>query len=91
MGAKGLASLLRDLAGRLAVLVSGASLIKRRFVSICTSTGASLGVSLVSKALWVKRLARWVGAGGNGICEGLWVFEKVGRQKTKSRQETRAA
>jgi hypothetical protein len=48
-------------------------------------------VLLVSKALWVKRLARWVGAGGNGMCEGLWVFEKFGRQKTKSRQGTRAA
>jgi hypothetical protein len=91
MEVKGIASLLRGRAGRLAVLGSGASIVKRRFVSICTITGASLCVSLVSKALWVKRLARWVGAGGNGMCEGLWVFEKVGRQKTKSRQETRAA
>jgi hypothetical protein len=90
-GGKGLTSLLRGRAGRLAVMVSGVSLVKRGFVSICTIAGASLGVSLVSKALWVKRLARWVGAGGNGMCEGLWVFEKVGRQKTKSRQETRAA
>jgi hypothetical protein len=91
MGVKGLASLLRERAGRLTVLVSGVSLDKRGFVSICTITGASVGVLLVSKALWVKRLARWVGAGGNGMCEGLWVFEKIGRQKTKSRQGTRAA
>ncbi|WP_291914030.1 hypothetical protein [Limnohabitans sp.] len=91
MGVKGLASFLRDRAGRLAVLGSGASLVKRRFVSICTITGSSVCVSPLSKALWVKRLARWVGAGGNGMCEGLWVFEKVGRQKTKNRQETRAA
>jgi hypothetical protein len=90
-GVKGVASLLRGRVGRLAVLGSGASIVKRRFVSICTITGASLEVSLVSKALWVKRLARWVGAGGSGMCEGLWVFEKVGRQKTKSRQGTRAA
>jgi hypothetical protein len=72
-------------------LASGVSLDKPLLVSICTISGASVGVSLVSKALWVKRLARWVGAGGNGMCEGLWVFEKFGRQKTKSRQETRAA
>jgi hypothetical protein len=91
MGVKGLASLLRERAGRLTVLVSGVSLDKLGFVSICTIAGASLRVSLVSKALWVKRLARCVGAGGNGMCEGLWVFEKFGRQKTKSRQETRAA
>jgi hypothetical protein len=91
MGVNGLVSFLRGRAGRLAVLGSGASLVKRRFVSICTITGESLEVSLVSKALWVKRLARWVGAGGNGMCEGLWVFGKVGRLKTKSRQETRAA
>jgi hypothetical protein len=85
------ASFLRGRAERLAELVSVVSLDKPLFVSICTISGASVGVSLVSKALWVKRLARWVGAGGNGMCEGLWVFEKFGRQKTKSRQETRAA
>jgi hypothetical protein len=91
MGAIDLASFLRGFEGRLTELASGVSLAKPRFVSICTMTGASVGVSLLSKAVWVKRLARWVGAGGNGMCEGLWVFEKFGRQKTKSRQETRAA
>jgi hypothetical protein len=91
MVVNGMASFLRGRAERLAELVSGVSLDKPRFVSICTITGASVDVSLVSKALWVKRLARWVGAGGNGMCEGLWMFEKIGRQKTKSRQETRAA
>jgi hypothetical protein len=87
----GLLSFLRARAGRLAVLGSGVSLVTRRLVSICTMTGASLGVSLVSKALWVKRLARWVGAGGNGMNKGLLMGEKLGRQKTKSRQEARAA
>jgi hypothetical protein len=41
--------------------------------------------------LWVKRLARWVGAGGNGMSEGLLRIEKFELDKTKSRQETRAA
>jgi hypothetical protein len=91
LGDNGPASFLRGRAGRLTEPVSGVSLVKPCFVSICTITGASVGVLLVSKALWVKRLARWVGAGGNGMCEGLWVFEKFGRQKTKSRQGTRAA
>jgi hypothetical protein len=53
--------------------------------------GASVCSSLLSKALWVKRLARWVGAGGNGMSEGLLMIEKLGLEKTKSRQETRAA
>jgi hypothetical protein len=71
MGAIDLASFLRGFDGRLTELASGVSLAKPRFVSICTMTGASVGISLLSKAVWVKRLARWVGAGGNGMNEGL--------------------
>jgi hypothetical protein len=52
-------------------LAAGISLAKPSFVSICNMTGASVGISLLSKALWVKRLARWVGAGGNGMNGGL--------------------
>jgi hypothetical protein len=91
MGAKGLASFLRARAGRLAIGASGVSLVKLRLVSICTMAGASVCSSLLSKALWVKRLARWVGAGGNGMSEGLLRIEKFELDKTKSRQETRAA
>jgi hypothetical protein len=71
LGVSGLASLLRGFEGRLTELASGVSLAKLRFVSTCTMAGASVGVSLLSKAVWVKRLARWVGAGGNGMNEGL--------------------
>jgi hypothetical protein len=71
LGVSGLISFLRGRAGRLAVLNAGVSFAKLRFVSICTMTGASICVSLLSKAVWVKRLARWVGAGGNGMNEGL--------------------
>jgi hypothetical protein len=53
--------------------------------------GASVCSTLLSNALWVKRLARWVGAGGNGMSEGLLRIEKFELDKTKSRQETRAA
>jgi hypothetical protein len=51
----------------------------------------SVGWSLLSNALWVKRLARWVGAGGNGMSEGLLRIEEFGLEKRKSRQESRAA
>jgi hypothetical protein len=87
VGVNGRLSFLRARAGRLAVLARDVSRVKLCFVSICSMTGVSVSVSLLSKALWVKRLARWVGAGGNGMSEGLWEFEKFGRQKTKSRQE----
>jgi hypothetical protein len=91
MGAKGWASFLRARAGRLAMGALGVSLVKLRLVSICTITDSSVCSALLSNALWVKRLARWVGAGGNGMSEGLLMIEKLGLEKTKSRQETRAA
>lgn len=47
--------------------------------------------SLFSKAVWVNRLARWVGAGGSGMNKGLLRMEKKERQKTKSRLEAKAA
>jgi hypothetical protein len=71
MGVFDMASFLRGFEGRLTELASGVSLAKSRFVSICIMTGASVCVSLLSKAVWVKRLARWMGAGGNGMNEGL--------------------
>jgi len=47
-------------------------------VSTCTMTGAfSASVVWASKAVWVKRLARWVGAGGSGMSEGLLISEKI--------------
>jgi hypothetical protein len=87
----GLVSFLRGRVGRLVEVTSLDAFVNRRFVSTCTITGSSGGVSLFSKALWVKRLARWVGAGGNGICEGLRVFENSDARKIKSRQVARAA
>jgi hypothetical protein len=91
MGAKCWASFFRARAGRLAMGALDVSLVKLRLVSICTITDASVCSSLLSNALWVKRLARWVGAAGNGMSEGLLMIEKLGLEKTKSRQETRAA
>ena len=52
--------------------------------------GVSFSDSVFSKAVWVNRLARWVGAGGNGMNEVLLRMEKK-RQKTKSRLEAKAA
>jgi hypothetical protein len=41
--------------------------------------------------LWVKRLARCVGAGGSGMSEGPLEGEKFWRRKIKSRLEAKAA
>ncbi|MEY2782093.1 MAG: hypothetical protein RLZZ134_152, partial [Pseudomonadota bacterium] len=40
--------------------------------------------SLFSKALWVNRLARWVGAGGSGMNKGLLRMEKRNVKKQKA-------
>jgi hypothetical protein len=71
IGVIDMASFLRGFEVRLTELASGVSLAKPLFVSICTMTGTSVCVSLLSKAVWVKRLARCMGAGGNGMNKGL--------------------
>jgi hypothetical protein len=78
-GVKDPVSFLRERTGRFAMGVSDVSLVKLLLVSICTITDASVCSSLLSNALWVKRLARWVGAGGNGMSEGLLMIEKIER------------
>jgi hypothetical protein len=40
--------------------------------------------SVFSKAVWVNRLARWVGAGGSGMNKGLLRMEKRSVKKQKA-------
>ena len=71
---------LTGLAGRLALVVCccGAGL------SMASDAALSWSSSGLSKALWVRRLARWVGAGGSGMDESL--LKKVKRMPLKKKK-----
>jgi hypothetical protein len=66
-------------------LEAGVALARTDLLGAFSSAGkewVSLSDSVFSKAVWVNRLARWVGAGGSGMNKGLLRMEKsVKKQK----------